>query len=101
MVVGRSVRQEHALDVHDPTGRFELEDLTGQVEAVALAVGPFVADLPAGSALVDAHRHRPAVWAEQPLLDEARLEVCAVNILRRRGEATLDDDDALVFGGEN
>src|SRR6185369_12718118 len=56
--------QVHPLHMDYPAEWYQLQVFAGQVESSAFAVRPFVADLSARPRFADAHRHRPAVWAE-------------------------------------
>lgn len=82
----------HPLDVHDFVEGLELDALPGQVESVALAVRPLVADGAARFRLADSDRHRPAVRAREPLSAEAWLRVRTAHEFGRGGEAACHYD---------
>src|SRR3954463_14397588 len=80
----------------------ELEDLTGQEEAFALAlVRPLVANLSSGFAFVDTDRHGPALGAQAPLLNQLRVHVRAVDRFGGGLEPSLDDDLGLAFSRQH
>src|SRR5262245_2302705 len=88
----------HTLDVDNPAEGHKLDELARQLDPVALAVRPFVADLAAGTRLADANRHRPSIRTEQPSLHQIRLDMRAEHRLWGRGEEAGDDDVAVAFG---
>src|ERR1700733_13104166 len=70
---------------------------TCEVESVALAVDPFVANFAAGPRLADADWHGPAFGTKQPFLDNFGFAVCAVNQYRRCREVPGYDDMGVAF----
>ena len=87
VVVGRRIWQVHALDMNDPAVRLKFEVLAREVESMALAIRPLITDLAARPGVTAADGHRPTFRTEQPLLDQFRIGMSAVNGFGRGGES--------------
>jgi hypothetical protein len=74
------VGQVRPLHVNDPAEWRQFIILAGQLEPAPFAVRPFVTNYRSWPRRVNAHRHRPAVRAEKPFLDQTRLGVRAVDL---------------------
>src|SRR3954449_12592205 len=86
--------------MHDPGERLQLDELTSNMKSVALPVDPLVTEAAGRPRIADAYRHAPAGRAEQPLLDQFRLGVRAIDRLGRCLEAARDDDMRVAFRGQ-
>src|SRR5262252_8740863 len=82
----------------DPAERLEFNILTGEIKSATFSVRPLVAYFPAWPRLTDTHRHRPSSRAEQPLLDDRRFGVRAVQSLRWGGEPPGNKNMCVAFG---
>src|SRR5579871_4436797 len=90
--------QKHAFHVDDFAVRPDFDEFAGDVESAFIRVFPFVAEFAADPRLVDANRHSPVFGTEQPLLDDLRLHMSAVDGFRRSCKMTGDDDVGIAFG---
>ena len=92
----------HALDVGDAAERLKLHEFAGQVEPAALTVGSTRSkSCRPARRVVDAHRHRPPVGPQHPLLNKCGLDMCAIDRLGRRREAPRHHDMRLAVGFES
>src|SRR2546430_268268 len=67
------------------------------VKSTALLVRPFVPKFASRSRIVDADGHRPAFRAQHPLLDKFRLNMGAIDGLRRSIETACTNDMSVAL----